>query len=177
MQNSQVPPTAIDKSVTPSIIAAKQINYTNFEETKKVATFKVKVPKKIPQGYHLTQLQHMRPDLPNIPETVHNDTVSAIYSNGQNQFTIIQGYFSGGDVPKGPQGSMEGTADVSGVKAKWVEGSWAIVKEPTLGDPSSQKEWRTEPLRLGWYKDNLGYSILTDGLKLRDLVDIANSLE
>jgi hypothetical protein len=77
-----------------------------------------------------------------------NDTVSAVYSNGSAQFNIIQGYFSGGDVPVGPEGTSHGNVEIAGVQGKWVKGSCNVVEEPSV-ENKGLKEWRGNALNLG----------------------------
>ena len=155
---------------TPQVIMARQTDFTSFEEVRKVATFPVLAPGRIPEGFSLISLQHVRPDPPEIPASVHNDTVAATYGSGDARFTIMQGYFSGGDVPAGPGEAAAGEIDLIGARAKWVRGTWA--ERPTGG-----REWRNEPLQVGWYKNGLGYAILSRDLNLEQLVEIANGLE
>ncbi|EHQ89756.1 hypothetical protein DesyoDRAFT_2696 [Desulfosporosinus youngiae DSM 17734] len=160
----------------PVVVKAKQTDCNDFAEAQKLANFIIKAPQNIPDGFRLVFIQHIRPDLPKIAATAKNDTVSAVYSNGNAQFNIIQGHFSGGDVPVGPEGSAHGTVEIAGVQGKWVKGGWNVVEEPSA-DSKGTKEWKSNPLDLGWYKDGIGYAILATGMELDDIVKLANSME
>lgn len=158
------------------IIPSRQTDCKDFEDAQELATFKIRVPKHIPKGFKLVSLQHVRPNLSNIPDTARNDTISALYSNGKANFTIIQGHFSGGDVSIGPETAKNGKVNVDGVTGNWVKGSWHVIEEPQAGNTSS-KEWNDGTLDLGWYKNNLGYAILANCIGLEELVLIADSME
>lgn len=160
----------------PIIIRSIQTECNEFEDAQKLATFKIKVPQNIPEGFMLVSIQHVKPDFPNAIKGARNDTVSAVYSNGKSLFNVIQGHFSGGDVAIGPETAAQGKVDVAGVEGKWVQGSWNVVEEPST-ESKGLKEWRDSTLDLGWYKDNLGYAILANGVDLDGLVKVANSME
>lgn len=161
------------KPAEPMIVPAKYTFHKSFEDAKAVATFPVKAPLWIPERFELVELKQVRPNLPDIPESTHNDTISALYSDGIRRVLIIQGYFSGGDVPVGPGHS--GEVRIKGIKANWVRGSWAVTEHPA-GEFTNQKKWRDEGIQLGWYNNNLGYTIIAEGLELETLIRIAEGL-
>lgn len=164
------------KPAEPMIVSAKVTVFKAFEEAKESATFPVKVPTWIPERFELIEIKHVRPDLPGIPENTHNDTVSAFYSDGTKHVLIIQGYFSGGNVPIGPVGSEAGEVEIMGIKANWVKGSWVVVADQPTDKFTNEKQWRDDTLQIGWYNNVLGYAVITDGLKLETLIKIAEGL-
>ncbi len=175
MQKPNVP----TKPAEPKIVGVRKNVYNTFEEVKKAANFQVKIPNAsaIPAGFNLSAIEHLRPDIP-VLETTKNDRVEFFYSRSNDFLVIMQGYFSGGDIPVAPDSSQMGEVEVQGVKARWANGTVYILTESENASEilRAPREWRSGLLQLGWYKDGLGYRVESNALSLEELVRIANSL-
>lgn len=151
-----------------TVIQTKRKEFRSFEEVE--ANFNVKAPRYVPTGYKLQKIEYYRPDT-KASANAKNDVLQSTYTNGKHELIIIQGYFSGSNVPVGPKGIPSGTTKVQDIKANWVKGTVVYDRE------SSEKSWDDSLLQLGWNENNIGYRIQATNLNLNELTSIGNDLK
>ncbi|MCM3732984.1 hypothetical protein M3196_15120 [Fictibacillus nanhaiensis] len=159
------------------IITVNRTVFNNFDDVRKIANFTVKIPKKVPNGYSLKQIEYYKPNT-SAPKKAKNDMLLATYSDGKNEFEVHQGYFGGEYVPKGPKGTLEGEVSIQNEKGNWTKGTIKYTGGDSLEDVKhAKKEWEEKLLQLGWRKEGIGYRITTEALNLEELTIISESLE
>jgi outer membrane lipoprotein-sorting protein len=160
------------------------------EEAKAEATFPVRVPKVVPQGFELESVEHYWAGEDAKALRSHADWVLLRYANSHGDWLLIaQGY--GGtwiaarhlSSPQPPEQYM-GTIDVNGVPVQWVDGlgfedQWQPGVMASMGWQAGRfgDGWEITPAGETNYGSPLYVGLASNVLGVEELAGVAASLE
>lgn len=158
------------------IVNAKEYRFSSWQEAHKAASFALREPSWVPDGFWLSALQSFVPDLG--ADSAEIDAVVASFTGPRDSYvTVDQFWIAKPDefdldrsLPNPPASIASGVVAVGAQSARWQAG---VVDLDAAGDPVG---WDSSVLVVTWVDGQTGYRLAAKNLDLATVVRIAESL-